>query len=105
MLVFRLAEAVFPATSVTRTVMASEPWEICSEQVKLPPETVAGIPLQEIEATPEIPSLVRPLTGIFGEVLTLPSAGEVMLTSGGVRSRFKVVLAVTLVPIESRAVP
>jgi hypothetical protein len=66
---------------------------------------VAGIPLQETEATPERPSLISPATGTLAETLTLPSAGKVILTSGGVRSRLTVAFAVTLVPTESRAVP
>lgn len=85
--------------------MASEPCVICAEQLKDPLEMVAAVPLQETEATPERPSLVSPLTGTVADWLMPPSAGDVMLTSGGVWSRLMVTLVVALLPRESVAVP
>jgi len=78
---------------------------ICSEQVKLLPEIVAGEPLHITVARPESPSLTNPLTATLIEGLIPPSGGEVMLTRGGVRSRFTVALALAVLPTASTAVP
>jgi hypothetical protein len=79
-----LAVALFPATSEAVTVTASEPCVICNGQVKFPPEIVAAVPLHDTVARPESPSLANPLTTMLAEGFTLPSAGDVMLTNGGV---------------------
>jgi len=45
------------ATSVALTEIASDPFVICTEQVKLPPVRVAGVSLQATVVRPESPSL------------------------------------------------
>jgi len=104
-LVVILVEAVFPATSVAVTDTASEPWVIWSVQLKLPDETVAGVPLQETVSIPESPSLTSPLTTKLAVGVTLPLGGDVMLTNGAVWSKLTVIEVVAEFPALSVAVP
>ena len=85
--------------------MPSDPCVICSEQLKAPLAKLAGPLLQETALMPESPSLADPVTVTDADETVPPSDGDVMLTSGGVWSRFTVALAVTLVPLASVAVP
>jgi hypothetical protein len=96
---------LLPATSVAWTETEREPCVIWSEQVNAPPETVAGVLLQVTLASPDNASLEDPDTGTFADVVTLESVGEIMLTSGGARSRLMVALALTELPTASVAVP
>jgi len=73
--------------------------------VKFPALKLAGLPLHETLANPERPSSAEPLTVIEAEGLIAPSAGEVMLTSGGDRSRLMVLLALLVWPAASVAAP
>src|ERR1051325_6643961 len=58
---------VFPATSVAWTAIAIEPWVICTEQLNVPPDTVAGVLLQVTLAKPERGSLEDPDTGTVAD--------------------------------------
>src|SRR5579864_3651285 len=82
-LTFTAYVELFPAASVAWTKIEMEPCVICTEQLNVPPEIVAGVPLQVTFAKPERASLEEPATGTFADCVTLASVGEVMLTSGG----------------------
>jgi hypothetical protein len=96
---------LFPATSVACTEIEIEPCVICTEQLNVPPETVAGVLLQVTFANPESASLEAPATGTFAVCVTLASVGEAILTKGGVWSRLTVALALTELPTASVAIP
>src|SRR5882724_6855785 len=80
----RLAVALFPATSVTRTTIVFVPGCNGTLQLKFPTATDAMELLHEMLAIPESASLDNPATATLPVVNELPSAGLVILTSGGV---------------------
>jgi hypothetical protein len=58
---------LLPATSVAWTAIAIDPCVICTEQLNVPPDTVAGVLLQVTLANPERGSLEDPATGTVAD--------------------------------------
>jgi len=81
------------------------PWTIGTTQVKFEPVTVAGIPPQLTEASPERRSVAVPLTVTEGRFTTAPLAGAVMLRIGGVLSMLRIALTVAVFPALSTTDP
>jgi hypothetical protein len=102
---FTAAEATLPARSVACTVIVFAPTLSVSEQVKEPFCTVAGALLQVTVEIPERASETLPFTETADVVNVAPLAGELILTVGGVLSRFTVTETVAVSPAVSVAVP
>jgi hypothetical protein len=96
---------VFPATSVACTEIVLEPVVSATAQLYEPLCTVAAVPLQVTDATPERASETLPDTDAGEEVSTAPFVGDAMLKAGGVLSMFSVTLAVLVSPFVSVTVP
>src|SRR5579863_8704569 len=84
--------ATLPAASVACTWMVLEPLARATLQVYEPEDKLAAVPLHATLLTPERVSDTDPLI-LTGELKTvIPLAGAEILTAGGVRSRFTVVV-------------
>src|SRR5215472_1381542 len=104
-LTVRLEVVVFPATSVTTTLMVLGPALSGTPQVRAAPLTWAGNPLQVTPATPESASVTVPSMVTVGTITSVPFFGEVMARTGGVLSMLRLADAVAVLPARSRAVP
>lgn len=87
---------VLPARSVADTTMEVKADESVREQEKLGPLSVAGIALHITPDTPESESVAVPVTVNADEVTVAPFVGLETFSTGGVRSRFTVTLAVAV---------
>jgi hypothetical protein len=81
-----LAEALFPAASVTTTCTVFVPLLSVKLQLNVPALKVAAAPSHSTLATPEAASLTEPLTASELLETVLPLAGDEMDTNGGVVS-------------------
>jgi hypothetical protein len=82
-----VALVVFPAASLAVTMNKLVPTSAGGLQRNVDDSRTADWPLHEIDATPDIGSVALPVISI-GDVNAPPPVGDVILRSGGVRSRF-----------------
>jgi hypothetical protein len=100
-----VAAEELPARSVPTTVIELDTKLSGTVQEKVEPLTAAGAPLQDTPPTPDKASLMVPETETDGVLTDAPLVGLVILTVGGVRSKFTVALVVAVFEAVSLAVP
>jgi hypothetical protein len=96
---------LFPATSVTITLIEFAPGVSGTMELKLDPFTIAGTPLQVTPAIPESVSLTDPVTETDDTKILAPALGDTIMTPGGVLSSLTTTAVVAVFPALSVAIP
>jgi hypothetical protein len=102
---FTVAVAELPARSFPVTIIEFDTAFSKTVHENVEPVTVAGPPLQTTPPTPDKASVMEPDTATYGVLTVAPFVGLVILTVGGVRSKFTVADADAELVAVSRALP